>query len=110
MSVDRGNADVSYLYSGFQPSVLRSIRNIIQAANEAGIPSGMCGESAADPMMIPLLISFGLKEFSVNPVHVLATRASIAKWTKEEADAVTEKVLSMDTESEIVAYLKSVTA
>ena len=63
MSVDRGNAKVAYLYSAFQPAVLRSIKNIIAAANEAGIPVGMCGEAAADPLMIPLLISFGLDEY-----------------------------------------------
>ena len=108
MSVDRGNPDVAYLYSTFQPSVLRSIRNIIKAGCEAGIPVGMCGEAAADPMMIPLLISFGLKEFSVNPVHVLESRSIIAKWTKEEADAVTEKVMGMKTEKEISEYCRKV--
>ena len=65
MSVDRGNPDVAYLYSAFQPPVLRSIKNIIRAGCDAGIPVGMCGEAAADPYMIPLLISFGLTEFSV---------------------------------------------
>ncbi|MBQ9303586.1 phosphoenolpyruvate--protein phosphotransferase, partial [Butyrivibrio sp.] len=53
MSVDRGNADVAYLYSTFQPSVLRSIKNIIECGRKAGIPVGMCGEAAADPMLIP---------------------------------------------------------
>ncbi|MBE6015757.1 MAG: phosphoenolpyruvate--protein phosphotransferase [Lachnospiraceae bacterium] len=106
MSVDRGNADVAYLYSTFQPSVLRSIKNIIQCGRAAGIPVGMCGEAAADPLMIPLLISFGLTEYSVNPVLVLTARSVIAKWTKAEADALAEKVLAMDTEAEIVAALK----
>ncbi len=107
MSVDRGNAKVAYLYSAFQPSVLRSIKNIIAAGNAAGIPVGMCGEAAADPLMIPLLISFGLDEYSVNPVLVLTARCTISKWTKEEADALAEKVLSLSTEKEIVAALKA---
>jgi phosphotransferase system enzyme I (PtsI) len=47
MAVDRGNAKVAYLYSAFQPAVLRSIRQIISAAKEAGIPVGMCGQAAA---------------------------------------------------------------
>ncbi len=105
MSVDRGNPDVAYLYSAFQPPVLRSIKNIIRAGCDAGIPVGMCGEAAADPYMIPLLISFGLTEFSVNPVHVLKTRSLIAKWTKAEADRITETVMQMDTEKEITDYL-----
>ncbi len=106
MSVDRGNADVAYLYSTFQPSVLRSIKHIIECGTNAGIPVGMCGEAAADPLMIPLLISFGLTEFSVNPVLVLTARCIISKWSKAEANALAAKVLSLDTEAEIVALLK----
>ena len=106
MSVDRGNPDVAYLYSSFQPSVLRSIKYIIECGKKAGIPVGMCGEAAADPLMIPLLMSFGLDEYSVNPVLVLTARCIISKWSKAEADALAAKVMAMDTESEIVAALK----
>ncbi|MCR4756935.1 MAG: phosphoenolpyruvate--protein phosphotransferase [Butyrivibrio sp.] len=106
MSVDRGNSDVAYLYSTFQPSVLRSIKNIIECGNKAGIPVGMCGEAAADPLMIPLLISFGLTEFSVNPVLVLTARCIISKWSKEEADELTNKIMALDNEKDIVKALK----
>ncbi len=106
MSVDRGNADVAYLYSTFQPSVLRSIKHIIECGRNAGIPVGMCGEAAADPLMIPLLISFGLTEFSVNPVLVLTARCIISKWSKKDADALAEKIMALSTEAEIVAALK----
>ncbi len=106
MSVDRGNADVAYLYSTFQPSVLRSIKHIIECGVEAGIPVGMCGEAAADPLMIPLLISFGLTEFSVNPVLVLTARCIISKWTKKDADDLAAKVMALDTEGEIQKLLK----
>lgn len=106
MSVDRGNADVAYLYSTFQPSVLRSIKHIIECGRKEGIPVGMCGEAAADPLMIPLLISFGLTEFSVNPVLVLTARCIISKWSKAEADELANKVMNLDTEKEIVDLLK----
>jgi phosphotransferase system enzyme I (PtsI) len=106
MSADRGNPDVAYLNSPYQPSALRSIRNIIRAALDMGIEVGMCGEAAAEPMMIPLLISFGLTEFSVNPSATLRTRATIGSWTLEEADRVTENVMQMATEGEIVEYLE----
>ena len=107
MAVDRGNAKVAYLYSAFQPAVLRSIRQIISAAKEAGIHVGMCGEAAADPLMIPLLMSFGLDEYSVNPVLVLTSRCIISKWTKAEADALADKVMAMDNIEDIVATLKA---
>ena len=108
MAADRGNSDVAYLYSPFQPSVLRSICRIIRCGRDKGISVGMCGEAAANPMMIPLLISFGLTEFSVSAPSVLRVRKNIAKWTKTEADAVANKVMSMATEAEIVAYLESI--
>ena len=108
MAADRGNSDVAYLYSPFQPSVLRMIRRIIRCGREKGISVGMCGEAAANPMMIPLLISFGLTEFSVSAPSVLKVRKNIAKWTKAEADAVAEKVMAMTTEAEITAYLETI--
>lgn len=109
MAADRGNSDVSYLYSALQPGVLRMIRSIITAARENNIPVGMCGEAAADPLMIPLLISFGLTEFSVSAPSVLRVRKCISGWTKEKADEVAEKVMSLSTEAEVREYLCSVT-
>ncbi|MBO6127779.1 MAG: phosphoenolpyruvate--protein phosphotransferase [Pseudobutyrivibrio sp.] len=107
MSVDRGNANVAYLYSTFQPAVLRSIKNIIEAGKKEGIPVGMCGEAAANPLMIPLLISFGLTEYSVNPGFVLLARSIISKWSKADADALANKALALATEAEVVALLKA---
>ena len=107
MAADRGNGDVGYLYSPLQPSVLRMIRRIIRCGRAEGIPVGMCGEAAASPEMIPLLISFGLTEFSVSAPSVLKVRKNIAKWTKAEADAVAEQVMAMTTEAEIKAYLET---
>ena len=107
MAVDRGNAKVAYLYSSYNPAVLRSMKNIIEAANAAGIMVGMCGEAAADPLLIPLLISFGLGEFSVSATSVLATRGTIAKWSKAEADELAAKALSLATETEVAELLNA---
>lgn len=107
MAVDRGNAKVAYLYSSYNPAVLRSMKNIIEAANAAGIMVGMCGEAAADPLLIPLLISFGLGEFSVSATSVLATRGTIAKWSKAEADELAAKALSLATEAEVAELLRA---
>ena len=108
MAADRGNSDVSYLYSALQPSVLRMIRAIITAARENNIPVGMCGEAAADPMMIPLLISFGLTEFSVSAPSVLKVRKCISCWTKEKADEIAEKVMALETAEDVKEYLSYV--
>lgn len=107
MAVDRGNAKVAGLYSTYHPAVIRSVRNIISAAKEAGIPVGMCGEAAADPLMIPLLISFGLDEFSVTPASVLSVRKTISLWSKEEADVLAGEVLHLSNIDGIEAYLRA---
>lgn len=106
MAVDRGNADVAYLYSAFQPAVLRSIKKIIEDGKD--IMVGMCGEAAADPLLIPLLLAFGLDEFSVSATSVLKTRKIISQWTIDEAKEVAKKALTLKTESEVVEYLTSV--
>ena len=109
MSCDRGNSEVSYLYSPFHPSVLRLIKYVIECGVKNKIPVGMCGEAAANSMMIPLLMSFGLSEFSVSAPSVLKVRKIISQWTKSQADEVAEKVMSMTTEKEICDYLTTIT-
>jgi phosphotransferase system enzyme I (PtsI) len=108
MAVDRGNADVAYLYSAFQPAVLRMIKRTIEAGKSSNIMVGMCGEAAADPLLIPLLIAFGLDEFSVSATSVLKTRKIISQWSKKEAKEVADKAMTLKTEKEVVEYLKSV--
>ena len=106
MCADRGNDKVRYLYSTCNPAVLRSIRNVIAAGNAAGIQVGMCGESAADPMLIPLWIAFGLGEYSVSATSVLATRKAISLWTKDDACALADKVMQLKTASEVYEALQ----
>lgn len=108
MCVDRGNADVEYLYSAYNPAVLRAIKHIIKCGKKENIMVGMCGEVSADPLMIPLLIAFGLNEFSVSPTSVLSTRKAISQWTVDEAKEVAEKAMLFTTEKEVEEYLHSV--
>lgn len=106
MSVDRGNKKVSYLYSTFNPAVLRSIRHIIACAREQGIMVGMCGEAASDPMMIPLLLAFGLNEFSMSASAILRTRKLITGYDTRELQKVAEKAMSFATAGEVEQYVK----
>ena len=105
MAVDRGNPRVAQLYTPFHPAVLRSVRKVITAAKAAGIPCGMCGEAAADPRLTPLLLAWGLDEFSVNPAELLSTRARIGRWKRAEAAAVAERAMAFATAAEVEAYL-----
>lgn len=106
MSVDRGNKKVSYLYSTFNPAVLRSIRHIIACGRKEGIMVGMCGEAASDPLMIPLLLAFGLNEFSMSASAMLRARKMVMGYSTEELAAVADKAMSFDTAAEIEAYMR----
>ena len=106
MAVDRGNSKVSALYSHYNPAVLRLIKQTVEAANRAGIPVGMCGEAAGDKAFIPLLIAFGLHEFSVTPAAVLPTRKTVSLWSKTDADALAERVLTLDSAEKVAAALE----
>lgn len=105
IAVDRGNAKVEQLYTTLHPAVLRSIRGIIHAAKQAKIPVGMCGESAADPLLIPLLMQFGLDEFSISASSVLKTRKTISEWNREQVEQVAEQAMQLSTPQELDEYL-----
>lgn len=106
MSVDRGNEKVSYLYSTFNPAVLRSIRNIIKCGREAGIMVGMCGEAASDPLMIPLLLAFGLNEFSMSSSAILRARKMITGYSQAELQAVADKAMSFVSAKDIENFMR----
>ena len=106
MSVDRGNDKVSYLYSPLNPAVLRSIRHIIQCGRKEGIMVGMCGEAASDPLMIPLLLAFGLNEFSMSASAVLNARKLITGYSIAELQAIADKAMSFVTTKEVEAYMR----
>lgn len=107
MCADRGNDKVSYLYKVYQPAVLRSLKRIIETGISKGIMVGMCGEAAADPLLIPVLMSFGMNEFSVSAPSILRTRRILSAWTKAEADELTEKVMKLKTATEVKAMLQA---
>lgn len=107
MCADRGNDRISNLYSVYYPAVLRSIKNIIESGERAGIMVGMCGEAAADPLLTPLLISFGLEEFSMSAPSVLRARKTISQWSRAEADELAERALACSTADEVKALLEA---
>ena len=109
MSVDRGNVKIAGLYSPFSPAVLRSIHRIITEGKKAGIMVGMCGEAAADPLLIPVLLSWGMDEFSMSASSILKARQIISICDSEALRTKVNKVLELATESEITNYLKKLT-
>ena len=106
MSVDRGNDKVSYLYSPLNPAVLKSIRHVIECGRKEGIMVGMCGEAASDPMLIPLLLAFGLNEFSMSASAILNARKLITGYSTQELKEVAEQAMTFVTVKEVEDYMK----
>ena len=106
MSVDRGNDKVSYLYSVYNPAVLRAIKHIISEAKKAGIQVGMCGEAAADPKLIPLLLYWGLDEFSMSASYVLKSRKLVTDTDIQSLKVMEEAVMALESESKVRAFLE----
>ena len=95
VAVDRGNEKISHLYSFYHPAVLSLIQNTICAALEAGIPCGMCGEAAGDPLLVPVLFGMGLQEFSMSASGILATRMLISRLNRPVCTRLAETVLRL---------------
>lgn len=108
MCVDRGNAKVSYLYSPLNPAVLRSLKRVITSAKEAGIMVGMCGEAAADPLLIPLLLVWGLDEFSMSASSILKSRKLVTNSSIVDLEKIEKEVMKFTTEKEVREYMEKV--
>jgi len=107
VAVDRGNEKLSHLYSQYHPAVLRLIKTVIDNGREAGIWVGMCGESAGDPKLIPVLLGMGLKEFSMTASSILQARWIIRNLRKSDLEQAAEKVLSLPTAEDVERYCTS---
>lgn len=105
-AVDRMNQKISYLYNQLNPAVLRLIKMVIKNAHAEGKWVGMCGESAGDQMMIPILLGFGLDEFSMSPISILRARRLINSVSEKDMQALSDKVLEFGTAKEIESYMK----
>lgn len=106
MAADRMNEQVSYLYQPYHPAVLQLINHVIESAHQEGKWVGMCGEMAADPKAIPLLIALNLDEFSMNPGSILQARAHIRTFSKNQLSNLKDRILSMATGEEVLTLLE----
>jgi phosphoenolpyruvate-protein phosphotransferase (PTS system enzyme I) len=106
MAVDRGNDLVSDLYQEFSPVVVRTISHIVKEAARAGREVSICGEMAADPLAIPLLVGLGLKSLSMSPVTILEAKKIIRNFEYSKAVKLAEECLELPTNSEIIAKIE----
>ena len=102
LAVDRVNERIAYLYQPTHPAIIRLIKNTIDAGHQQGIWTGICGEMAGNPLMVPLLIGLGVDEFSVSPSLVPMVKDVVRKLKFSEAESLAETVLRMESASDIM--------
>jgi len=102
MAADRMNQQVSYLYQPYNPSILRLVKMVIDAAHKEGKWAGMCGEMAGDETAIPILLGLGLDEFSMSASSILKARSLIRNLNKADMEKLASNVLNMSTTEEVV--------
>jgi phosphotransferase system enzyme I (PtsI) len=110
LAADRSNPHTSPLYFSPHPSILRLIRTVVVAANKAKKPVILCGEAAADPVMVPLLMGLGVRGLSVAARHIPGVKHTIRKWRILEACALAENALQYASAQELKEFLASSTA
>lgn len=110
MAADRMNERVSYLYQPYNPSILRLIKNVIDASHAEGKWTGMCGEMGGDQMAVPLLVGMGLDEFSMSATSILQTRSLMKRLdTKKMAELADRALNDCDTMEEVIDLVKDYT-
>lgn len=105
MASDRTNPKVAKLIDRFEPAVLRSIAQTVQAAHNANIWVSVCGELASYPEATPILVGLGVDEFSVSPSAIPAVKAAISQITKWEAEAIAKAILQLDSSEAVREYI-----
>jgi len=101
LAVDRSNEFVSYLYKPLHPSVLRLIRFIIQTALREGKDVAVCGEMAADPLSALVLLGFGLRKFSMNPIFIPRIKNTLRSVELRTVEQVVEEAMNLKTAQDV---------
>jgi phosphotransferase system enzyme I (PtsI) len=107
LAIDRVNEKIAHLYEPAHPAVLRMISQVVKAAHNAGIPCGICGEMAGDPLYTEVLLGLGLTSLSMSAIAIPLIRTEIAHIRLEEARTLADEVLRLGTAAEIKALLRA---
>jgi len=106
LGVDRSNEHLAPMYQPLHPAVLRSLRQVVEAAHRAGIPACICGEMAADPLYVPILLGLGFDELSMNASSIPRVKQMVRGCSRERAAEIADACFSFATAHEIEVFLK----
>ncbi|HSA96860.1 MAG TPA: phosphoenolpyruvate--protein phosphotransferase [Acidobacteriota bacterium] len=105
LAVDRSNEFVTYLFKPLHPAVLRLIRSVIQTAGKAGKDVVVCGEMAADTLGAIMLLGFGLRTFSMNPIFIPRIKKALRAIECKTAERIVEETMKLRSAREIEEYV-----
>ncbi|HHT9522356.1 TPA: phosphoenolpyruvate--protein phosphotransferase [Staphylococcus aureus] len=107
LAADRMSERVSYLYQPYNPSILRLVKQVIEASHKEGKWTGMCGEMAGDETAIPLLLGLGLDEFSMSATSILKARRQINGLSKNEMTELANRAVDCTTQEEVIELVNN---
>ncbi|HCU9090141.1 TPA: phosphoenolpyruvate--protein phosphotransferase [Staphylococcus aureus] len=107
LAADRMSERVSYLYQPYNPSILRLVKQVIEASHKEGKWTGMCGEMAGDETAIPLLLGLGLDEFSMSATSILKARRQINGLSKNEMTELANRSVDCATQEEVIELVNN---
>lgn len=107
LAADRMSERVSYLYQPYNPSILRLVKQVIEASHKEGKWTGMCGEMAGDETVIPLLLGLGLDEFSMSATSILKARRQINGLSKNEMTELANRAVDCATQEEVIELVNN---
>ncbi len=106
LAVDRGNENISDLYSNYNPAVLKAIKHVIDESHKAGKWTGMCGQFASDTQATKLLLGIGLDEYSASPNKIAEVKDTIIKSNQKDEEEFAIKLLDLETPEEVEEKVK----
>jgi len=101
LAAERGNPALSHLADGLHPSVLRLIKDVVDASHQAGKWTGVCGELGGDPEATAILVGLGVDELSVNPTGIPRIKSMICNLTLESSRSLASQALLCKTSAEV---------
>jgi phosphotransferase system enzyme I (PtsI) len=110
LAVDRVNENVAHLYKPTHISILKLIRQVVSAGHARRIPVAVCGQMAATPELVPLLIGLGVDELSISPPSVPVVKEVIRNLHYSECRELAEKAMRTDAADDILARCRELLA
>jgi phosphocarrier protein FPr len=107
LAIDRGHPTLSAQADGLHPAVLQLIDITVRAAHAHGKWVGICGELAADPAAVPLLVGLGVDELSVSARSIAEVKAGVRELTLAQAQAWAQQALTLGTAAEVRALVEN---